>query len=86
MLSAFYIDLIAVWVLCGLLAAGCYNAYIRKQSMPRSRKRFLQILMFSVAWGGIGGPLALAGVGANYLKTKAWLDAFVETTVIKPGP
>jgi len=69
---ALYANIAVVWALSGLLAAGCYNAYIREQTKPRSKKRSLQIFLFSVAWGAMWGPLALAGVVVNNLKRKTW--------------
>ena len=78
-----YLDLAGIWLLCGLLAAGFYNGHIREQTKPRSKKRFLQIFLFSTALGALAGPLALAGCAGSYLKSKAWP---VWTLSWKPPP
>jgi hypothetical protein len=68
-----YANLAAIWVLCGLLAAGFYNAAIRREMDPHrySSKRFLQAFGIAVAVGVVFAPLALLSLGFEYLKRKS---------------
>jgi len=57
-----YIDLIALWILVGLLGAGFFNAYAQKETGFRRKKNLIFTLVLAVIWCVLGGPITLLSV------------------------
>jgi nitric oxide reductase large subunit len=58
----FYFDLIAIWVLCGFLAAGFYNAYFQKEGRFRRKKNLVRALIFAIIWCVLFAPFTVLWV------------------------
>ena len=56
-----YFDLIALWILVGLLSAGFYNAYFQQHSGFRRKTNVVWALTFAIIWCVLFAPFTFFG-------------------------
>ena len=67
-----YFDLIAIWILLGLLAAGFYVACARAMTKHLRENHRRRVFVVAFIFGVAMGPLGLIAVTGDMLRRKVW--------------